>query len=236
MERGSVHDEKFHRMVTFYSEFIKPSDLAFDIGANHGNRTEVFLELGAHVVAAEPHPFLAKELRNRFGSRDEVQIVEKALGRHAGTAILAVSNNDTVSSMSPEWIEKVRTGGRFDDSRWERSIEVGTTTLDVLIALHGEPAFIKIDVEGFEDEVLAGLRVPVKALSFEYTPEHLEPALRSMARLLSLGEYSFNYSVGETMMLALDRYVGIEELIGELEEMLASSRPVESGDIYARRR
>ena len=44
--------------------------------------------------------------------------------------------------------------------RWDSSI-VPATTLDELIAAYGIPAFVKIDVEGMEHEVLAGLSQPV---------------------------------------------------------------------------
>ncbi len=46
----------------FYSQFIRPGDLVFDIGANRGDRTEVFVQMGARVVAAEPQPWLAAPL------------------------------------------------------------------------------------------------------------------------------------------------------------------------------
>ena len=44
------------RGLNFYSELIKKDDLCFDIGANYGNRSEVFIKLGAKVVAFEPQP------------------------------------------------------------------------------------------------------------------------------------------------------------------------------------
>ena len=46
---------------------------------------------------------------------------------------------------------------------------VPVTTLDALIERHGVPSFVKVDAEGFEEEVLQGLSRSIKALSFEFT-------------------------------------------------------------------
>lgn len=54
------------RALVHYRQFVKSGDLVFDVGANVGNRTAVFLRLGARVVAVEPHASCVAELTNRW--------------------------------------------------------------------------------------------------------------------------------------------------------------------------
>jgi hypothetical protein len=75
------------------------------------------------------------------------------------------------------------------------------TTLDKLIEQFGIPSFIKIDVEGFEYEVIKGLSKPVKALSLEFTPEIIESTYKCINYLQQLGKINLNYSVFKTMSL-----------------------------------
>lgn len=223
------------RLEEHYRPFIRRGVPAFDLGAHVGNRSLAFARLGARVVAVEPQPDLARFLRWVSRGRPEIAIEALAVGAREGTVDLFVCRgNPTLSTTSREWRERSRGVEGFSRYRFDETVPVPRTTLDRLIEQYGEPSFIKIDVEGSEDEVLAGLSRPVEALSFEFLPQDREVALRALARVEALGDYRFNVSLGETLHLVW----GEDWCDGErLREYLAEiPRDGPSGDIYARRR
>jgi FkbM family methyltransferase len=215
-----------------YGQFLGPGDLAFDVGAHVGDRTRCFADLGARVVAIEPQPDLAARLRRQFAGEPKVAVIEGALGARPGCATLFLSRRTpTVTTLSARWIQQVRHTAGFERVAWEDRHEVAVTTLDELIARHGRPRFCKIDVEGFEAEVLRGLSQPLPALSFEYLPATIEVALEAIARLLDLGAYRFNLAEGERLRWLWPEWRGRREVEG----WLALRRPGDlSGDVYAR--
>ncbi len=225
-------------MRRFYGNFLGPGDLAFDIGAHVGSRVRAWRRLDARVVAVEPQPDFLGILRLFFGRDRFVTVLPVAVGARAGMAQLMVATaTPTVSSMSPEWIRSVTTDHSFALVRWDRAIEVPVTTLDRLIAEHGEPRFCKIDVEGFEVDVLEGLTRPLRALSFEYLPQAHDAALNALERVERLGPtpgtYEYNYSPTESMRLASERWLDADELVRLLDRFRPKGR---SGDVYARMR
>jgi hypothetical protein len=136
--------------------------------------------------------------------------------------------------MSDRFIRGTQESGRFRGVDWGRTEEVEVTTLDALIAEHGMPRFVKIDVEGHEVEVLAGLSQPVPALSFEWTPELYEQARDCIGRLMELGDYEFNLSWGESMKFSRPAWRSADSMLRVLEEF--SGESLQFGDVYARLR
>jgi FkbM family methyltransferase len=216
----------------FYSQFIGTQDLVFDVGANVGNRTKVFRRLARQVVAIEPQAQCVVALRRKFGGDSRVKLVTKAAGAREGPAEMLVCDASSISSLSRNWVDAVEKSGRFGGLSWDQRQDVETTTLDALIAEFGHPAFIKIDVEGFECEVLCGLSKPVRTLSFEFVPEYLQAAIRCIEHLSSLGEARFNYGLGEIPKLVLGEWVSGEEIAAVLAQY--ANNIAIFGDVYAR--
>lgn len=215
----------------FYAGMIRPGDLVFDIGAHVGNRTRTLHALGARVVAVEPQPLFVHFLRRTL-PRERVTLVPEAVGARGGRATLNVSRrHPTVSSLSGDWIAHVSTTPGFRHVHWDRSLEVPVTTLDTLIAHHGSPAFVKIDVEGMEADILAGLNQPLPLLSVEYVPAAMTVAQRCIDRLSALGPYEFNRVEGETHAFTWPRW---RDPAGTLHALAGLDSGARSGDLYAR--
>jgi len=101
----------------------------------------------------------------------------------------------------------------------------------MLVARHGAAVFIKIDVEGFESEALAGLTRPSRVLSFEFTTIQRGMAEACVERCAELGYTRYNAVLGESHILVHRDWVRADEITGWLHSLPQSAN---SGDIYAR--
>jgi FkbM family methyltransferase len=215
-----------------YREFIKPGDLVFDIGAHVGDRVASFRRLGARVIAAEPQPALVTTLKLFYGRDRAVTIEPVAIGARTGTIGLNLNiDNPTVSTASAAFVRASAGAPGWEGQEWTQTIQVPMTTLDDLIARHGRPSFIKIDIEGFEAEALAGLARAVPALSFEFTTIQPEVAAACIARCRSLGYARYNAVLGESCALVHPEWLGPPEIANWLASLPAEAN---SGDVYAR--
>ena len=217
-------------MDALYARFVRAGALAFDIGAHVGDRIGSLRRLGARVVALEPQSLCARAIRALYAGDPDVTLVEAACGDRTGSLTLRINSaNPTVSTASAEFIGAADGAGGWEDQVWDEEVEVVCTTLDALIAQYGAPAFAKIDVEGFEDTVLAALSQPLPALSFEFTTIQRAVALRCLDRLAALGSYGFDIALGEGQRLTFKRWVSKADMAAHIAGL---PHQANSGDVY----
>ncbi|MFW5694153.1 MAG: FkbM family methyltransferase [Alkalispirochaeta sp.] len=229
------------QLTRHYAQFVPRGGLAFDAGAHVGNRSRAFYALGAQVIAIEPQPKLARFLRRMFRTaidRGELVVEEQALGQEEREVELHLApGNLTVATTSAEWASQAADHPGWEHIVFTASTMVRQTTLDALIQHYGVPDFVKIDVEGSEDAVLAGLSQPLPAVSYEFLPADRDVAYHATLRLERLAleggvTYEYNFSIGEELRLVMtDRWWSAAELQDYLSE-IPETGP--SGDIYAR--
>ena len=221
------------RMDALYRRLVAPGDLVFDVGSHVGDRVSSFRRLGARVVAVEPQPLALRVLRLLHGRDSNVVIEAAACASSEGSVELRINSaNPTISTASRAFRQAAQAADGWQDQYWDQQLRVETTTLDSLIEQHGNPDFIKIDVEGYELEVLRGLTTAPPALSFEFTTIQREVAVSCIERLCELSRYRFNIAIGESQKLEFDWPVDGARICAYLIGLPQSAN---SGDVYAMR-
>jgi len=207
-----------------YARFVRPGDLCFDVGAHIGRRSNAMLSLGATVIGLEPNPPVYRELMAYLGGDPNFRGVAKAVGDAPGRAVLRVGNWTEISSISPDWADH--------GVGWAGTVDVEVITLDMLIDEFGPPSFCKIDVEGYELEVLKGLSRPIRTISFEYNSEYLDQAEACLDQLNRFGPLMVNVCLGETPELMAETWWGLESFKAHLRNDLARHPNYYWGDIF----
>ena len=224
------------KMRKLYSAFVPEGGLCFDIGANVGSRTGCFLMMKCRVLAVEPQTGCVAELKKVFKDQ-QVTILQKGVGAKPEVKDFYIASNPLISSFNTQWIEDMKNTHKKD--KWDTIVKVEVTTLEQLINEYGLPDFIKIDTEGFEEEVLKGLSTPVNSLSFEYTlpdPEKKALACINLTEKLYNGKALYNISRDEAYQMHFSEPVSGEELKNLLvAENFDKKHFGNYGDIYVKK-
>jgi len=200
--------------MAFLLHFLRPGDLFVDVGANIGSFTVLASAVcGAETIAIEPDPVTIGWLQKNIAANNigkAVTTVEAAVGREQGEVNFTVGL-DTVNQVA--------------DARHQNTRKVRVVRLDDLLSGRS-PAFIKLDVEGYEAEVVGGatetLRNP-SLLAIE--TESRDAEVLSTLRNAGFVEYAY-----DPMRRALSAKVGVSNnalFIRDLaivQERIAASR------------
>ncbi len=218
--------------LIFFSNFIKKGDLCYDIGANYGNKTRTYLLLKSKVISVEPQKKCALYLKQAFYKYKNVRIIRKAIGSKVGKADIFISDNGTeFSRLSKKFINTFGNENNQTGFHYRKKEIVAVDTLDNLIDKFGVPKLCKIDVEGYELEVLKGLTKKIPFIVFEFHTDLYANTKKCIARILSIGPALFNYALLESHDLELVKWSDVSLLYKYLDPLVSSST---YGDIYVK--
>lgn len=208
--RKREREERFYRGVL---KGLRSGDIIYDVGASYGSKTEVFLRLGARVVAVEPNSAAVEHLKRRFKSAN-VKILQKAISDRPGREFYHIHTSESgLNTLSSKWVDVLadKEKTRFKEViTFSDGYEIETITLDSLIAELGRPFYIKIDVEGYELNTLKGLSSPVNYISFELNlPEFRQEGIACVEQIERIGDYNFNYAID--LAQGLERWMNASE-------------------------
>ena len=191
--------------IKFYSSLLSKNDLCFDIGANIGKKSRLMLAVGAKVIAFEPQSSCLinlKEIKHL-----NFKYLPFAVGATNEERKLNLSNHSEVASLSDKFISSFTTKNCY----WNDEEIVQVKSLDYLINEYGLPNFCKIDVEGFEFEILSTLTYQIPLIEFEFTGQFIDETIEILT-IFSKYNYQYNYILNENLKFKLSNWVSKEEI------------------------
>jgi FkbM family methyltransferase len=225
-----IEELKFYRSVIGNNK-----KLIFDVGANVGNKSIIFSEISKSVLLFEPDITNVKILKARFKNKSNYIIIDCALSNQKGGAeYYAISDDSAYNSLSEKHILTVaKARGIINGKNKLTSYKVRTNTLSFFIEKYGLPDYLKLDVEGYEKEVLLGLDRMVPFISFEANlPQFLSETIEIIDYLdcLSKNTYFYNFSINNK--LELNRFISSIEFKKILDNQTFRSIEVYCNLIY----
>lgn len=190
--------------MAFLLHFLSNDDLFVDIGANVGSYTVLASSaIGARTMAFEPIPSTFDWLKRNVavnGVTEHVRLYNMGVGSKKG-CLLFTENQDTTNHVVVSNSNEESVG----------NIKVEVDTLDQFLGVD-TPALIKIDVEGFETEVLSGahrvlglqstcaviMEINGSSVRYGYSDENI------LQRMMSYGFGTYRYDPFKRKLISLE--------------------------------
>lgn len=196
----------------FFSRNVTSDDVFFDIGANIGSWSLTLSPSGCRCIAVEPSsenfPILLRQAE--LNPSLKIQPLRMAVGSHSGSLLISKGNNSSNFIVNDLQLERLSENRSLNKSAFE-SVEV--CTVDQLSGFFGSPSMIKIDVEGFNLEVVEGARETLTApelrmlcIETNRVKEGGSDRIRKMEKMLEdCGFFPHEYDVAAGTLRRLER-------------------------------
>ena len=203
------------RASKLYKTLLKKEGLCFDIGANMGYKSSILLSLNHPVIAFEPQEICYSTLLKLKVKYPGLEIQKLAVGAENSELDLLIGNHVEIATLSPKFKSYFTT----DTTYWNQKKRVKVVTLNSQIEIYGIPKFCKIDVEGYEYEVLKNLSYKIPVIEFEFTGGFIKETIECILKLDALGNYNFNYILNEKPEFINKNWMSPQEIITEIKSM-----------------
>jgi FkbM family methyltransferase len=173
-----VHEAEITGLALFPPGHWPQLRYVVDLGANEGQWANAFLDLISpeKLIMIEPNPVAFARLQKKFGGRSQVELHNVAVGEANGVTTLRVTRDSTGASvLRPRDEMRELIGGNW---AVESEVECPLRTLDTLVSALPEISLLKIDVQGYEKEALAGAAETLRKTKFllvelNYMPQYV---------------------------------------------------------------
>lgn len=233
--RWTIDKEENEKMLPDIIKKIKDlkiSKIYFDIGVNEGFYTRnLFLSKPDDVdlvVCVDPNPISIDMLEfNLSDYKNNVAIVKKAVSSDKSNYIdfYVCNRRNVISTCDLEWIEHSRFSKRIPRDEWIKT-QVETTTIDQLVEEYGEPIEIKIDVEGYDLNVIKSMKKYYEGckISFEWSEEKYLETIGAINYLHRLGYKDFHIQMEDKYDYEPSEYLDYFEVVKKLNEVCVFDR------------
>jgi FkbM family methyltransferase len=162
LKRRHKRDLRYARaegMLAGVASMLRPGDVAVDCWANRGDVTAVLAASGAEVHAFEPDPYNIEKLTERFAGQGNVHLHAAAVGTSAGTIRLMRAANWEANPELASVKSTVVAGGQniAEGDGIDVPLIDFPAFLRGLVGAHGRVAFVKMDIEGAELDLLSAM-------------------------------------------------------------------------------